>query len=391
MSASARGSSMRSHLAVLGIERFLRSVATGYLAVAIPIYVARLAGSPAVAGLALTLAGLISLGSSIAYSAISDVVGHARGLALSEAAFAFALALLSTIRSPWAIAAALGIGGVGMLGPGATRGSFVPQVMAIIRRKSRDPVGRTAELGLINAISTSGGILGSSMAGLLAIEPATVAFAATSLASSALLALTLGREEAIRRTNPFAGVAKRARTVAWYSASQMAAGVGVGLSMPLLSLWMHVYCSLPEPTIGAIFAAGNAAFAVSSLASPLAVRRLGLVRTSALSRFASAALLASMSFVRSAVPLAIVYLLYNATVAIGGTARSSYVSGASATGSEATTPAVAGLTLRIAALPATAIAGYVIDAYPAILMPLAGAFMALAGTAFLELSEEAAR
>lgn len=372
----------------IGLERFLRNLATGYLAVVVPLYLKSLTGSALMAGVAVTVAGLISLGSSILYAALGDVVGHARGLAVSETAFAAALLVLGATKNPWAVAIALGLSGLGMLGPGATRGSFVPLIMALVRRNARGALERTRDLGTINFLSTAGGIVGSLLAGLLNLREALALFIGSVSAAALLVLLWLGRGETVRRINPLAGVARRANTVWVYSLSQLLAGVGVGLSNSLLSLWMNVYLGVGKAAIGAIFALGNLAFSTASLFAHAFVRRLGMVKASAASRFASGALLAALPLAPNGAIFVVMYMLYNAMVGIGGTARSSYISGAAAEGSEATTPAVASISIRIAATPSAAAAGYLIEVGPPLLMPIAAAFIIAAGYVFLKLREE---
>ncbi|WP_245521991.1 hypothetical protein [Pyrobaculum neutrophilum] len=157
---------------------------------------------------------------------------------------------------------------------------------------------------------------------------------------------------------------------------------------PLLSPWINVYLGVGRAAIGAIFAAGNLAFSTASLLAHALVRRLGMVKASAVSRFASGALLAALPLAPNGATFIALYMLYNAMVGIGGTARSSYISGAAAEGSEATTPAVANIPMRITATPSAALAGYLIEADPALLMPIAAAFTATAGYLLLKLREE---
>jgi MFS family permease len=373
---------MKRYVFALGALRFIRYFIMGHLAVALPILLAQTVGAVA-AGLVLSAAGLISLAASIAYSALGDVVGHARGLAISEAAFASAVAALAYIRSPWLMAAALGLGGIGMLGPGATRGAFVPLISAVVRDHSASPVERTQALGVISAISTVGGMIGSATAAVYPIQKALVPYAVASFAAAALVAALLGARERIRPVNPFAGIGKRARVVAGYSLSQFVAGIGVGLSMPLLSLWLHAYMGLGEGAIGVIFAAGNGAFAAASLVAYKLARALGLVKASAASRIAAGALLASLVLFKDPIAFAAVYMVYNAFVGIGGAARSSYIVGAAAEGSEATTQAVTSIAIRASSIPSVALSGYLIDIEPALVMPIAGALSIASGLIFL--------
>ncbi|MGC8583234.1 MAG: MFS transporter [Thermoproteus sp.] len=379
---------MKRYILVVGLERFLRNLATGYLAVVVPLYLKDLTGSALAAGLAVTAAGFISLGTSILYAALGDVIGHARGLAVSEAAFASALVAIAASRNPWAIGVALGIGGIGMLGPGSTRGSFVPLIMALVRRHTSNAVERTRDLGLVNLLSTAGGIAGSLLVALVALREASVLFVLLVSAAALLVLLSLGRGEEIRRVNPFRAVGRRGSAVLAYSLSQLVAGIGIGLSNSLLSLWMNAYLGMGPAVIGVVYAVGNAAFSLSSLFAHVFVRWFGLVKASAASRFASGALLASLPFIPHPAAFAAVYALYNAMVGIGGTARSSYISGAAAEGGEATTPAVASISMRIAATPSAAAAGYLIEVGPALLMPIAGAFVIAAGYIFLRYLKE---
>lgn len=379
---------MKRYIVAIGLERFLRNLATGYLTVVIPIYLKELTGNAFTAGLVVTVAGIISLGASILYAALGDVIGHARGLAVTETAFASALIAIALAKNPWVVGLALGLGGVGMLGPGSTRGSFVPLIMALVRRHTSNAVERTRDLGLINVLSTAGGIVGSLLVVVLTLRDASTFFVLSVSAAALLVLLSLGTSEIVRPVNPFRAVARRGGTVLAYSMSQLVAGVGIGLSNSLLSLWMNTYLGIGKALIGVIYAVGNAAFALSALFAHIFVKWLGLVKASAVSRFASGALLAALPLVPHPIAFGALYALYNAMVGIGGTARSSYISGAAAEGSEATTPAVASISMRVAATPSAAAAGYLIDVSPALLMPISGLFVIAAGYIFLKYLKE---
>ncbi|MEZ0248767.1 MAG: MFS transporter, partial [Thermoproteus sp.] len=210
---------MRRYIFAIGLERFLRNLATGYLAVVVPLYLKDLTGSALTAGLVVTLAGIISLGSSILYAALGDIIGHARGLAVSETAFATSLLVIMSVRDPWAVGLALGLGGVGMLGPGSTRGSFVPLIMALVRRHTKNAVERTQDLGLVNVLSTAGGIVGSLLVAALALHTASLLFIFFVSAAAVLILLALGRSEAVRTVNPFKAVGRRSGAVFAYSMS----------------------------------------------------------------------------------------------------------------------------------------------------------------------------
>ena len=375
-------------MVVVGIERFLRNLATGYLAVVVPLHLKDLAGSVAAAGLIVSAAGLISLGTSILYAALGDVIGHARGLVVSEAVFASSLLVIAATDNPWIAGLALGLGGVGMLGPGATRGSFVPLVVALVRKHTSNAVERTRDLGIINVVSTTGGVVGSLLVPFFTIRETAKIFPISAFAAAFLVLASLGASEVVHLENPFKAVGRRGGVVLAYSASQMAAGIGVGLSSSLLSLWMNTYLGYGKALIGAIYAMGNAAFALSSLLAHLLVRKMGLVKTSAISRIASGALLALFPIAHHPAAFGALYALYNAMVGIGGTARSSYISGAAAEGSEATTPAVANIAMRTAATSSAMVAGYMTELSPALVMPLSGIFFILAGYILLRYLRE---
>ncbi|ABO07857.1 MFS transporter [Pyrobaculum calidifontis] len=379
---------MRRVVAVVGVARFVRYFILGHLAVSLPIALEASAGGAAGAGAVLSLAGLISLGASIAYSVVGDVVRHARGLAISETAFALGLLALAHVKNPWLLALALGLGGMGTLGPGATRGAFVPLILAVIRDHSKSHVESAKAIGVVNSISTLGGILGSATAGFTDLRHSIPPYSAVALGTALLIAVALGRGERVRAVNPLKRVATRGREVAGYSLSQFVAGVGIGLSMPLLSLWLHAYMGLDEATIGLIFAVGNGAFMVSSLFAYRLVEALGLVRAAVVSRVASGMLLASLPIFREVVPFAVAFVFYNAAVGIGGTARSSYISSVAPVGSEATTPAVSNIAIRASSVPSVALSGYIMELEPAAAMPLAGLMLIAAGAIMWKMLKE---
>ncbi|MGC8556196.1 MAG: MFS transporter [Conexivisphaera sp.] len=378
-------------LSALAYERTARSFVIGYLMVALPLYLVELLHNALLVGILLTASGAVTLGIVVLVSAVGDVAGHARGLAAMELAAAVAAVGLLAVRSPAAILALVGLGGFNAAGFGATRDSMVPLVNALVRRiAGSDDVARTKAFGYLNLISTFGGVAGAASAAM--VDP-TIAFpliAAISASGAVAVLAALGRGDSLTRANPFAGVRLGGRAVAGYSLSQLVAGVGVGLSMPLLSLWSHVYLGLGQGPIGYAVAAGNVAYAVASYYAYAVVRSMGLVRSNALSRLLSGVSVAALPLVRGPLELGALLAAYNALVGLGSSARSSFISGSASPGAIATSSAVGSVAMRSSITASTSLSGLLLDVDPAILMPLAGAALAASGIVYWWILERGA-
>ncbi len=362
----------------LAYERTVRSAVIGYLIVSLPLYLDGIFRSALVVGALLTASGAVTIALVMAASAASDVLGHARGLAAMEAIAAASALGLVAARSPAAVLALVGLGGFNAAGFGATRDSMVPLVNALVRRFSEDDVRRTRIFGELNLISTFGGVAGAASA---SAPPTAALMAISAMSASASIAvlLALGRGERVRRADVLRGLRSKGRVVAGYSLSQLVAGIGIGLSMPLLSLWSHLYLGLAQGTIGYAVAAGNVAYALSSYYAYAAVSRLGLVRSNAISRVASGATVALLPLARGPLMLGAALAAYNAFVGLGSSARASFISGSASPEAVATSSAISSVAIRSSISASTAASGLIIELDPALAMPLAGAALVASG------------
>ena len=386
--ADFRGFHARASPAALAYERTARSAAIGYLMVALPIYLEGVLRSAVLVGALLTVSGFVTLALVVGMSAVSDVAGHARGLAAMELVAAIAAIGLMYARSPAAIAALIGLGGFNAAGFGATRDSMVPLVNALVRRFSgEDDVARTKMFGELNLISTFGGVAGAASAAVMGPAVALPIISALSASGAAAVLITSGLGERAARANPLRGLRSGGRAVAGYSLSQLVAGVGIGLSMPLLSLWSHVYLGLGQGAIGYAVAVGNVAYAISSYYAYRVVASLGLVRSNALSRVASGAAVALLPLARGSVALAAALAAYNAFVGLGSSARASFISGSASPEAVATSSAVGSVAIRSSITASTLASGVMTAVDPLALMPVAGAAFMASGVIYLRMLE----
>ncbi|MDP7982196.1 MAG: hypothetical protein RAK18_03350 [Conexivisphaerales archaeon] len=379
-----RGFHARASPSALAYERTARSAAIGYLMVALPIYVEDILHSAVLVGVLLTVSGFVTLALVVGVSAASDVAGHARGLAAMELMAAIAALGLTYVRSPAAIAALIGLGGFNAAGFGATRDSMVPLVNALVRRFSgEDDVARTRMFGELNLISTFGGVAGAASAAVMEPSTALPLISVLSASGAAAVLVTSGLGERAARVNPLRGLRSGGRAVAGYSLSQLVAGVGIGLSMPLLSLWSHVYLGLGQGAIGYAVAAGNVAYAISSYYAYRVVASMGLVRSNALSRMASGAAIAVLPLARGPVVLGVALAAYNAFVGLGSSARASFISGSASPEAVATSSAVGSVAIRSSITASTSASGVLTAMDPLMLMPTAGIALIASGVVYL--------
>jgi MFS family permease len=251
-------------------------VALSFSAISYPLYLSLIGFSNVDVGLMAFLVILFTVLQTIILGAIGDRIGYRATLFLGELFPLSSLAILFLVHSGPLIYLSV-IGGIGG-GPGGLRGAFSPGTTAIVAKNWQDPSSRIAKLGLL----TSTGAFFSTFGGILVISRQYVEFLFGSVGSyqflfgvgallvfMSLISIIFVTE---RKTVPV----KHKKLITTGSRKHLGKvvlanvfnGAGIGLSMPILSLWFKVmYPYATSTEIGIVFTLSYLSTALGSFAA----------------------------------------------------------------------------------------------------------------------------
>jgi len=252
------------------ISRALRSLSLSFATVASPLLLYYLGLAPFMVGIVLAGALAFTAILSIALGVLGDYKGYRISLFVSDLVSGIGCTLIGLASSQ--VMASLGVILAGLSGgAGAPRGAFSPGTTALVSTNWRDERERVKRLGLLISIASASSILGNSLFALVSsldnelnYVRHTYLFSAALLFVSAFLVLQVKE----RRKS-----AKKERVLSRRSASYLVKvvasnavnGLGVGLSVPILPLWLKLVGYLSDQEIGLAFTLSSILSAVGSL------------------------------------------------------------------------------------------------------------------------------
>lgn len=244
------------------VSRAARSVSLSFSAISYPLYLSLIGFSNVGVGLMAFLVILFTILQTILLGALGDRVGYRTTLFLGEIFPLVSLTSLFFVKSGPLIYLSV-IGGIGG-GPGGMRGAFSPGTTAIVAKNWQDPSSRINRLGMITSI----GAFFSTFGGVLVIMRQYVEFLFGSSGSyrflfgvSALLVF-ISLISIIFVTERNVAPVKKKKLITSGSRNHLGKvmlanafnGAGIGLSMPIISLWFKVmYPYATSTEIGIVF------------------------------------------------------------------------------------------------------------------------------------------
>lgn len=393
MSASATTVAVRN-LPWLYAGRAARSLATAFLTVIFPLYLARVGMGTAEVGLVLSLSGVVSMGLVVAVGLAADLYGRRRALLALSALTAIGAFLLAWLPlGPLIAIVASGLGGVGRGGGAGSGGAWGPvfpaeQPLLAAAAPSHD---RTRVFGLISFVGVLAGAAGSLVAGvpeLLAghgiglVIGYRLLFALGGGLGVAMIAFTLPIREA--RPEPHAAAAPATplsvrQLIGRLSVTNGLNGFGIGFLGPIFTYWLYLRFGVGSAEIGVLYAIVNLAAAFPYLISSSLVRRLGAVRTVVWTRLAGVAALVVMPFLPSFLWVGVAYTLRLILNSLGMPARQSFTMAVSDERYRSRVAAFGSLPSQVTSLVSPAVAGVVMESW--LDFPLFGAALFIAANA----------
>lgn len=394
MSAASVAAAARN-LPWLYAGRAARSLATAFLTVIFPLYLAREGMGAVEVGLVLSLSGLVSMGLVVAVGLAADRFGRRRALlALSALTAVGGLLLAWFPLGPLIAVVASGLGGVGRgggAGSGGAWGPVFPAEQPLLAAAAPDE-NRTHVFGVISFVGVLAGAAGSLVAGvpqLLVGDGVSVVigyrllFALAAGLGVAMVGLTLPVREAPvapagEADAPPAPMPVR-QLIGRLSVTNGLNGFAVGFLGPLFTYWLYRRFGVGSAELGVLYAIVNLAAAFPYLRSSALVRRLGAVRTVVWTRLVGVAALVAIPFLPSFLLVGVAYTLRMILNSLGMPARQSFTMAVSDERYRSRVAALGSLPSQVTSLVSPAVAGMVMDEW--LSFPLFGAALFIAANA----------
>lgn len=324
---------------LLYANAFLRSFATGLIAVVLGLYLSLLRLSPATVGYVVA-AGLAGAAlASLAATFFADRWGRRRSLILVSTLGAIGAAGVALSSHPWLLGCAAFLGMLN--GMGRDRGAALILDQAILPTVTTDR-DRTKTFAVYNIIQDLGHALGSLAAGVPALvnasrgespnaqlpsyQLALAAYAVVILISAVAYGRLTSSAEPLVPTGWGSVSPATRRVLGRISSLFVLDGLGGGfLTTTLLSYFFFERFAAPPSVIAALFFVARIANAVSHLGAAWLAGRIGLVNTMVFTHIPSSLLLVMVAFAPNFPVAATLFLLRELLVEMDVPTRQSYI------------------------------------------------------------------
>jgi MFS family permease len=315
------------------VEKCVRTIPYGFLAVLYGVYLAQLGFGGFLIGVTVSLMVLSSASYTFVMSFFADRVGRKKTL-IFFALMDFVAGSLLYLSSAWWAPVLAGIVGNMSVGVGEV-GPFLSVEQAILPQTCHSK-NRTLAFSIYNLIGYAASSLGALMAGIPeflgggigAYRPLFAGYLVSGIAGSLLYATLSKKIEVQTKSEERRQVlSQKAKPVVEKLSALFAIDAFGGgfITQVIIAYYFSIRFGLDLTTLGAIFSVTQIITALSFLASPRLAKRIGLLRTMVFSHIPSNIFLTAISFAPSA-PLAVGLLFCRHSLSqMDVPARQSYV------------------------------------------------------------------
>ena len=310
-------------------SRAFRSVAIIYMSLAFSLYLAALHIQIIEIGIVAAIAMLFMVFLTISLGLIGDRYGYRIELLCSEFVALIGALIIGVSSAPLYIMAGMVIAGIGG-GAGGMRGAFSPGTNAFIAnnyKDQKDRIKRYSHITLVGSIASIGGsILFASVSPLSGLIGQLGAYRILFLASAVMLVASLisismlteeKRPKKTTKVMKSSSIKYSARVIV----VNVLGGIGIGLVIPLLPLWLVLSYGATSFDIGIIFTALYLAVALGSYLSSKIASRMDMLNVATYTRLLSGALLFAMAFAPTLIIAAVLYLIRGILAGFGSPSR----------------------------------------------------------------------
>lgn len=370
--------------------RALRSLATAFLTVIFPLYLARSGYSATQVGLVVSVSGIMSMVLVTLVGLLADRYGRRNLIGL--------LAVLSLVGGVvmaglpalfWPVALASGLGGVGRGGGAGSGGSWGPVFPAEQPLVASSSFGnRTRAFGRLSFIGVIAGAAGSLVAavpallevhGVPLLEGYHLLFWLSAILSVGMVLSVIPIWEPPHTAADLGSppVIPVRTLVGRLGLTNALNGFGFGFLGPLLTYWFYRRYGVGPAEIGIMYAVVNVATAFPYLVSHRLSERLGAVRTVVVTRAVGLAMLAAMPFMPSFALAGFFYTLRMMMNSLGMPARQSFTMGAAEDRYRSRVAAFGSLPSQITSMISPAVGGVLMETELSLPLFAAALFMGL--------------
>ncbi|BCU66742.1 MFS transporter [Sulfolobales archaeon HS-7] len=370
------------------LSRILRSVGLIYASLASPLYLSALGLNPAVIGVIFFGVIGFTAGLSLLLGYLGDRFGYKKSLIIGDLFPLIGLIMLGLASKINLIIPALIITGISG-NAGAARGAFSPGLTALVVSNWKDEKERVSRMGTLFSAAGFAGVGGSLMISAIKFIPLPTVTSYRILfeVSAVLLAFSVANlvyvkeEKREKKTTKFI-TRSSANYISRVIISNAVTGFGLGLSIPLLTLWFKVFYHASPFDIGIIFTSGSICSALGSL---VATRIKGNpLKLAYITRIVNGVLLVAMGLSPYMVLAGALYSIRAINAGIGLPNRNvTNIRGVSAE-DYGSASSLQGVVTRVSQM-SSGISGYLLEDFPGLPLELGGLLQALGGYLYMYL------
>ncbi|ASI13523.1 UMF12 family major facilitator superfamily permease [Candidatus Mancarchaeum acidiphilum] len=314
----------------LEYSRASRSAGIIFMVLAFPLYLKLLNLKLVTIGIIIAAIMLVTVIETLALGMFGDRYGYKYSLLIAELLPVIGAFLLFYSSSLDIIIIAMVITGLSG-GAGGMRGLFSPGLTALIASNYENESIRVKKLGILTMLTSLFSILGSFM---LASESFISRYVGTLMAYRYLFLfadllllisfISIIFVKEIKRPKKTSKIMKKEsfKYISKIMVINIVSGVGTGISVPLLPLWIELMYSTGATTVGIIFGISYITTALGSYLASKSFGRFNVLNVSSITRTASGIILIAMALSPTVIIAGFMYILRSIFAGFGSPNRS---------------------------------------------------------------------
>ncbi len=370
-------------------SRAFRSVGIIYMTLAMPLYLSALKLSLLSIGFVVAGVMLVMILETLALGAFGDRYGYRRALRIAEILPAVGAFMIFYSPNIYVVIVAIIMAGIGGTA-GGMRGGFSPGMTALVAINYPEEHIRVRKYGLLTAIGSAASVFGALMISLHGYMGAYVGdlmafrygfLIAGALMLASFISLMFLRE--VEHPKKTTKVMKRSslKYISKIMLVNSFSGVGIGIALPLLPLWLELMYHASTFDIGVIFGASYIITALGSYISSRVSYGHDALNISAATRALNGVLLIAMALSPFLLIAGIIYSIRSFNAGFGSPNRGAINVRGVDREDFGTASSVQGVATRVSQLSSAA-SGYLMDISLPIPLEIGGLFQLVSGAMY---------
>jgi MFS family permease len=374
------------------ISRIFRSIGLIFVTISSPLYLKALGYSPLLIGLVFSAVVGFTAILSLSLGFLGDRKGYKKSLIIAEGISTLGVLLLViTPTSSFALlSTSLILAGITGSATGM-RGLFSPGLTALVATNWKEDFERVRKMGLLSSVASLSSIGGSLMLTFMDYLPfgkignyKFLFFISSIFLILSFISLLFVKENREKRRIKKEKIMKKSslKYVSKVILSNSIGAVGIGMSIPLLSLWFSLFYHATDSEIGEIFTLN---YIFTSLGSFLATRIKGnILRLASFTRIMNGVFLITMALSPYLFLAGIMYILRGLNAGFGAPNRTALNIKGISPEDYGTASSLQGLATRFSQM-SSSIGGYLMEIDLPLPLEIGGLLQAISGIIYLKL------